>query len=72
MARVGNVSVVRNLHLIERIRSEGNLSRVCEWLSARGFLPIPGRDYEDLPYPVTIENGTLEWYQIKPLTEHYG
>lgn len=72
MARVGNVSVVRNLHLIERIRSEGNLSRVCEWLSARGFLPIPGRDYEDLPYPVTIENWTLEWYQIKPLTEHYS
>ena len=71
MARVGDVAVVRSPHLIERIKSEPNLGRISSWLSEREFLPVPGRDYEELPYPVTIEDWTLEWYQIKPLTGNY-
>lgn len=72
MARVGDVTVVRSVHLVERIKSERDLRRVCEWLSERRFLPVPGRDYEELPYPVTIRDWTLEWYRIKPLTENYN
>lgn len=71
MARVGDAAVVRSQHLIERIKSEPNLRRVCEWLSERGFLPVVGRDYEEVPYPVTIQDWTLRWYRIKPLTERY-
>ena len=72
MARVGDATVVRSVHLVERIKSERDLRRVCEWLSERRFLPVPGRDYEELPYPVTIQDWTLEWYRIKPLTENYN
>ncbi len=72
MARVEDVAVVRSAHLMERIKSEPNLRKVCEWLSERAFLPVVGRDYQELPYPVTIEDWTLQWYQIKPLTENYG
>ncbi len=71
MARVGDTAVVRSAHLIERIKSERNIRRVCGWLSDRAFLPVAGRDYEELPYPVTIEDWTLQWYQIKPLTHDY-
>ena len=72
MARVGDVAVVRSPHLIERMQSEASLSRVCSWLSERRFLPVPGKDYEEIPYPVNIGAWTLEWYQIKPLTHSYG
>ena len=71
MVRLGETAVVRRSHLIERIKSECNLRRVCAWLSARDYLPIAGRDYEEVPYPVTVGPWTLEWYQIKTLTENY-
>ena len=71
MACVGNVAVVRSSHLVDRIRSEGGLKSVCEWLSKRNYLPCPGQDYEQLSSPVTIGDWTLDWYEIKPLTDNY-
>ena len=69
MADIGDTTVVRISHLIERMKLERNLRLVCDWLEKRGFLPTPGRDYEEREFPVTILEWTLDWYQIKPLTE---
>ena len=71
MAHADDSPVVRSSHLIERIKSERDLCLVCDWLEQRRFLPTPGRDYEKMKYPVTIRDWTLEWYQIRPLTENY-
>lgn len=71
MARLGESAVVRSSHLVERIKSESDLRRVCKWLSERDYLPSEGRDYEEVPYPVTVGRWTLEWYQIKTLTDRY-
>ena len=71
MARLGDVAVVRIWHLIDQIKLECNLRRVCEWLSSRAYLPVPGRDYEQVPYAVTIGNWTLDWYGIRSVAESY-
>ncbi len=70
MADLGDTTVVRISHLIECMKSQRNLRLVCDWLEKRRFLPTPGRDYEEREFPVTILEWTLDWYQIKPLTQN--
>ena len=71
LADSGNVPVVRSSHLIARIRSEADLSKVCEWLSKGDFLPVPGRDYQEVTSKVSIDGWTLEAYAFQLLTENY-
>ena len=68
MAELGDVPVLRSSHLIERIKSERDLRRVCKWISERRFLPMEEQDYRRLPFPVSIGRWTLDWYQIQTLT----
>ena len=71
MARLGDTAVVRSAHLIERIKLECSLERVCAWLSAREYLPIAGRDYEEVQHPVTVGEWTLHWYGIQTITDKF-
>ena len=68
MAELGDVPVLRSSHLIERIKSERDLRRVCKWISERRFLPMEEQDYRRLPFSVSIGRWTLDWYQIQTLT----
>lgn len=71
LADSGDVPVVRSSHLLARIRSEADLSKVCEWLSKGDFLPVPGRDYREVASEVSIDRWTLETYRFRLLTETY-
>ena len=71
LADSADVPVVRSSHLIARIRPEPNLSKVCEWLSKDNFLPVPDRDYQEIPSEVSINGWTLETYGFRLLTEAY-
>ena len=59
-----DVPVVRTRHLCHKIRRNGGLHGIGEWLQTRAYLPVEGKHYSVLEMEHQISEWTLKWNGI--------
>lgn len=58
------VPVIGTSHLTSQINKMNSLTKIGEWLKSRAYLPVEGKDYEEVETKKTIGKWTAEWYGL--------
>lgn len=68
-AQHGDVPVIREHHLVNKLTTTSNLAEVLDWLSQRKYLPQEGIHYELVKSDSRVGTWTLEWYSLRALID---
>jgi hypothetical protein len=68
-AQHGDVPVIREHHLVNKLTTTSNLAEVLDWLSQRKYLPQEGVHYELVKSDSRVGAWTLEWYSLRALID---
>jgi hypothetical protein len=66
-----DIPVVQARHIIDKLRVEGQLAPVCDWLKRMGHLPVEGTDYETIHFVAKAGEWSLPWYGLRGLVSDY-
>jgi hypothetical protein len=66
-----DVPVVQIQHVVEKLRREGRLAPVCEWVKRFGHLPVDGPQYKTVDFTASAGDWKLSWYGIQGLVAEY-